>query len=67
LGFARVVLKPEQLFAIRNFEREQKGGDLGEISPFRASAWSAPLHNCGLAGLGQPVSSKWVAMLLELL
>jgi len=68
-GFNPAVLKPEQVQAIQACESARNQADLGEISPFQPGL-QVRLRDCGLRGLEglvQSVSSKRVAVLLDLL
>jgi transcriptional antiterminator RfaH len=68
-GFSPAVLKPEQLLAIQAYEAERNRADMAQISPFQPGL-QVRLRHCGLRGLEglvQSVSSKRVAVLLNLL
>lgn len=68
-GFNPAVLKTEQMQFIQACEAERKRADMAEISPFQPGL-QVHLRHCGLRGLEglvQSVSSKRVAVLLDLL
>ena len=68
-GYEPAVVRADTLLAIKEFEQQRNGAGLAELSPLRPGKQVRFKNSAlnGLEGLVQSVSSKRVAVLIELM